>query len=132
MDQAYELAVQVTSLSNPEFSPADTDKDLDIVDKTPNDVFYKLIDILKYMSSLSKDRIQVHAINTDREIEPSDVIDLANLLYSQLRQILDVRYIKIQHNTKHRYNITPSHVYARLNQIQAILNKRSQSDFIQP
>ncbi len=100
-------------------------------DKSPQDVFYNLISlfdlITKYASdNLSKELLRLEPINVDREIEPSDVIDLASLVLAELTFLANSNSILLRGNSNFLYEsdreVTPSTVYNRINEIYTILN----------
>ncbi|MBW8186617.1 hypothetical protein [Shewanella nanhaiensis] len=99
------------------------------LDKTPTDVFIHLIKTLKMLqisteTSFNLLSMEITASKIEREIEPSDVLDLAMALNAQLTFLAYQQKIKVPGTNIDRQEVTPSHVFYLVSKIQATLEQK--------
>ena len=132
IDEACQIAIEIkqNSLKGGAELNTDTINEVQYTDKTPQDVFYNLVSLFGLLSEYARDEftkeiLQLEVVNIDREIEPSDVIDLANLILAELTYLAESNSLVVRHNStfiqERKEKITPSTVFNRVNDIRAVL-----------
>ena len=132
VDRAFDIAVALQESLKKDTSRSNTQPvhKADLQGKTPANVFYNMVSLFQVIEDyadehFSRQLLQLEPVKVDREIEPSDVIDLASLLLAELSYLADSASLFIPENTtpsgEIKGEITPSTVFNRVNKIHGIL-----------
>ncbi len=132
IDEAFDLAIEIkqNSLKGGTYINTEIINKAQYTDKTPRDVFYNLVSLYGLLTEYARDEftkeiLQIEIVEIDREIEPSDVIDLANLILAELTYLTQSNSLMTQKKPVQLNNrtgkTTPSTVFNRVNDIRAVL-----------
>lgn len=96
--------------------------------KTPTDVFTHLVKTLKMLKMYTESNfgllsMEITASKIEREIEPSDVLDLAMTLNAQLTYLAYQQKIKVPITNIDRQGVSPSLVFHIVSKIQRTLKQ---------
>lgn len=130
IDHCYELSLRLfhTQQGDRNIRPFVPSKNTQ-TDKTPTDVFYHLISTFQSLNQYAKSNLnltamQISATNTQREILPSDVMDIAMALNAELTYLAYQAKVKIPFDTSiTRQEVTSNMVFDMVSRIQHVFKQ---------